>query len=53
MSSSQIAAKIVLLGKTNSGKTCLMERYLHQRYSEYVEAVSIFDSKQRKFENDD
>ncbi|XP_020913917.1 ras-related protein Rab-24 [Exaiptasia diaphana] len=38
-STDQITAKVVLLGKNNSGKTCLLERYLHQRYLEYAEAT--------------
>ncbi|KAK3727037.1 hypothetical protein QZH41_012559, partial [Actinostola sp. cb2023] len=39
MTYNQVAAKVVLLGKTNSGKTCLLERYLHHRYVELVEAT--------------
>ncbi|XP_031568399.1 ras-related protein Rab-24-like [Actinia tenebrosa] len=32
-----INAKVVILGKTNSGKSCLFERYLHDRYMESTE----------------
>ena len=31
--SQKVDAKVVLLGQANSGKTCLVERYLHGKFS--------------------
>ena len=33
---SKVDAKVVLLGKEFSGKTSLVERYLHERFNENV-----------------
>lgn len=33
---SKVDAKVVLLGKEYSGKTSLVERYLHHRFNENV-----------------
>ena len=32
----KVDAKVVLLGKEYSGKTCLVERYLHARFNKDV-----------------
>lgn len=34
--SNKVDAKVVLLGKEYSGKTCLVERYLHGRFNENI-----------------
>ena len=36
---SKVDIKIVLLGMHNVGKTCLVERYLHDKFKENVTAV--------------
>ncbi|ESO97019.1 hypothetical protein LOTGIDRAFT_188052 [Lottia gigantea] len=33
MSGSKVDVKVVLLGKSYAGKTCLVERYIHERYT--------------------
>lgn len=32
----KVDAKVVLLGKEYSGKTCLVERYLHDRFNKDI-----------------
>uniref|UniRef100_A0A7S4HTX9 Ras-related protein Rab-24 n=1 Tax=Vannella robusta TaxID=1487602 RepID=A0A7S4HTX9_9EUKA len=39
MSSSKVDVKVVLLGMHDVGKTCLVERYLHNKYKSHVTAT--------------
>ena len=41
--------KVVLLGKVNSGKTCLVTRYMTRSFSEETPSVSIFFFQQFLF----
>ena len=40
MDESNITTKVVLLGRTGSGKTCLIVRYISSVFSENVKPVS-------------
>ena len=46
MASNKVDMKTVLLGKEYSGKTCLVQRYLHERFNDppNYQAVSINDN---------
>lgn len=48
----KVDAKVVLLGKEYSGKTCLVERYLHGRFSKDIPYQNVgisFGSKPLRF----
>ena len=50
---SKVDIKIVLLGMHNVGKTCLVERYLHDKFKENVTAVIENKNNIKKKENTD
>ena len=54
MKNNELTLKIIILGSTKVGKTCLINQYFNQNFNEYsISTIGIdLQSKYYKFDND-